>query len=200
MPSIRPLHPDEINAAATTLAAAFDNDPLFRFLLPDASTRPQWLIWMHSQALREARTAQGALTIGAGPTVGAICLFPVDTWPPSMRQTIGAVGWPPGVPSLRLARWGMHIEGQCRKAHPKGKHVYIHVLGVAPQEKGRGFGGGLLRHACAMADEAGAFTHLETSNEVNLSLYQRFGFEVQTELTSHGGPPVWTMTRPRSQR
>lgn len=193
----RPLQRNEIDTAATTLAAAFEGDPLFQFLLPDASTRPAWLAWIQGQALREALACGGALTPAEGPQVGAIGLFPIGAWPPAIGQTIAAAGWLPGLPSFRLVRWGLHLENACRKRHPSDRHVYIHVLGVDPAQKGRGFGGVLIRHACSMADEAGVIAHLETANSVNLPLYRRFGFDVVEEITSHGGPPVWTMTRPR---
>ena len=64
--------------------------------------------------------------------------------------------------------------------------------------KGKGFGGALMRHAGALAAEHGCATHLETSNSVNLPFYRRFDLEVVTEILSHGGPPVWTMTTPAS--
>jgi ribosomal protein S18 acetylase RimI-like enzyme len=91
-------------------------------------------------------------------------------------------------------RWGLHLEGRIHALHPAEPHLYVYVLGVHPSQKGRGLGGALLRHVAGIAKAAGVVAHLETSNPDNLGLYRRFGYEVQAEVTSHGGPPVWTMT------
>lgn len=198
MLSVRSLLVSEVDVAAATLAAAFDDDPLFRFLLPDGQARPRWLRWFQAHALREALSCGGAMTLAGGPSLGAIGFFPADTWPPPVRSSIGALRLPPGLPPFVFARWGLHLEHRIRGLHPIVKHIYIYVLGVQPREKGRGFGGALLRAACAQADDASVVAHLETANPVNLPLYRHFGFEIVDEITSHGGPPVWTMTRSRA--
>ena len=110
---------------------------------------------------------------------------------------LGATPLPPGLPPWRLVRDGLHVERRIHALHPDEAHLYIYVLGVHPAQHGRGLGGALLRHAGALADAAGVPSHLETANPVNLGLYRHFGFEVKTEVTSHGGPPLWTMTRPK---
>ena len=81
--------------------------------------------------------------------------------------------------------------------HPNRDHFYIQVVGVSPDRKGQGLGGRLMRHVTGLADEANLPVYLETSNEVNLGFYNRYGFELSEELKPPGGaPPVWTMTRP----
>lgn len=69
-----------------------------------------------------------------------------------------------------------------------------YVLGVHPSQKGRGLGGALLCDVEGIAKSERVVAHLETSNPDNLGLYRRFGYEVQEEITAHGGPPLWTMT------
>jgi ribosomal protein S18 acetylase RimI-like enzyme len=81
-------------------------------------------------------------------------------------------------------------------AHPPEPHVYIYVLGVHPDRKGTGLGGALLRYACGLADAGNVETHLETSNPINVPMYQHFGFEVREEIVLPGVPPVWVMRRP----
>ena len=194
--SVRPLERSELPRAAATLALAFEDDPLFRFLLPDADTRPKWLRWITQHALTESHSVGGALTVEGGPELGVVALTPPGTWPISLAAQARAFTWPPGVPSARLLRVGLAIESAILKLHPPGPHLYVYVLGVHPAQKGRGLGGTLLRHAAALAREAGVVAHLETSNPVNLPLYRKFGYEVGHELSLHGAPPVWTMTTP----
>lgn len=193
---VRPLERAELPRAAATLALAFEDDPLFRHLLPDADTRPKWLRWLHLHALTESLAVGGALTLEGGPDLGAVALYPPGAWPPSFGNQARAFTWPPGLPSIGLVRTGLAIETAIHNLHPPSPHMYVYVLGVHPEQKGRGLGGALLRHAATLAREAGVVGHLETSNPVNLPLYRKFGYEVGKELTVHGSPPVWTMTTP----
>ena len=174
---------------------AFEADPLFRHMLPWG--RARWTRWFFMRALNEAFAVDGAFTLEGGPELGAMALLPPGTWPPKWYAELGATPLPPGLPPWRLVRDGLHVERRIHALHPDEAHLYIYVLGVHPAQHGRGLGGALLRHAGALADAAGVPSHLETANPVNLGLYRHFGFEVKTEVTSHGGPPLWTMTRPK---
>ncbi|MFO0555331.1 MAG: GNAT family N-acetyltransferase [Polyangiaceae bacterium] len=192
---VRPLIASELDEAAATLARAFQSDPLFTFLLPDPERRARWLHWFQLRALREAHLVGGAFTV-VGPGVGAIGLYPPGTWPASLYQQMKATPFPIGLPPWRLLTAGLHLERRMHEHHPSFRHVYVYVLGVDPSQHGRGCGGALLRHAAAMAREAKVRAHLETGNPANISLYQRFGYEVTHEITSHEGPPLWIMTTP----
>jgi len=193
---VRPLRENELETATQTLALAFDDDPLFRYLMPGRRTRPPWIRWFHRRALRECLRVGGALTID-GPEVAVVGLYPAHTWPPSFLASVRTFPLPPlpwALPPPRLLTVGLGIESRIHRAHPSEPHVYIYVLGVHPLQKGKGFGGALLRHAKKLAEDAGARGHLETSNPVNLSLYRRFGYEVTETIEVRGAPPVWTMT------
>ena len=53
-----------------------------------------------------------------------------------------------------------------------------------------------MKHGTRLADEAGMPAYLESSNSLNLPLYQRHGFEVQAEEgVAEGGPRAWFMWR-----
>jgi ribosomal protein S18 acetylase RimI-like enzyme len=194
---IRPLRRSELSTAAAILSLAFDADPLFRYFLPRPASRAKWLRWFHLRALNEAFAVGGAFTPAGGPETGAIAIYPPGAWPPSLLGELGATPLPRGLPPWRWVRWGLHLESRIHALHPAEPHLYVYVLGVHPSQKGRGLGGALLRHAAGLAKAAGVVAHLETSNPENLGLYRRFGYEVQVEVTSHGGPPVWTMTTQR---
>ena len=191
---VRPLLRSELKTAAETLALAFASDPLFVHFLPRAARRARWLRWFHMRALRESFAVDGAYTLEAGPEAGALGIYPPGAWPPSLLAELRAWPLPPGLPTWSFVRSGLHLEKRIHALHPPAPHLYVYVLGVHPSEKGRGRGGALLRHAAELAKTAGVVAHLETANPDNLSLYRRFGYEVEVEVTSHGGPPVWTMS------
>ena len=190
----RPLLESEREEAIETLAAAFDADPLFVWLLPEKKQRRRWLGWFHRRVLNETMPVAGAFTLG--PSEGLVLSYPPGTWPPSLAGGLGAWPIPPGLPTWRLIRPGLWLDGRIHELHPKEPHLYLYVLGVHPSRKGKGLGGTLLRHISTIADSASVPCHLETSNPDNLPLYRRFGYEVQVEITEHGGPTIWTMTRP----
>ena len=71
------------------------------------------------------------------------------------------------------------------------------ALAVNPDRQGQGVGSHMLAFGLRRADEAGFACRLRTSNERNLALYGRFGFEVRDETRPfRSGPPIWSMWRP----
>ncbi len=52
-----------------------------------------------------------------------------------------------------------------------------------------------MRHAVARCDRDGALAYLESSNERNLPLYERHGFEVMGKIQVGAGPLVTPMLR-----
>ena len=198
--TIRPLHADEIRPAAATLALAFMDDPLFRYMMPGERARRAWLQWFHHRALAECHRAGGALTIG-GPDVGVAGFYPPGTWPSSLRALLTSVPmlpFPHVLPPPRLATVGLRVEHRMSRVHPPEPHLYLYVLGVHPTQKGKGLGGALLRHLAAIANEANVRSHLETANPVNVSLYRKFGYEITTTIDVGAAPPLWTMTTDRA--
>ncbi len=178
--------------AAKMLARSFDDDPLFRFLLPDDRLRARWLVWFHRTALGEAAIA-GQTRVASDPSRGAIGFFRPGAYPPPLGASLRSLSVPRVLPTLRLLRSGLAAEWQTRRAHPPFPHLYVRVLGVDPSEKGRGLGGALLGAALDEAKALSVPLYLETSNPVNLGFYRRYGLEVRDEFTVHGSPPIWTM-------
>lgn len=194
--SPRRLRPDEARVAVETLRDAFLRDPLFCWLLPDDELRAGWLEWFHAMSLAQSFAAEGAWTLDSGPRAAAMATIPPGAWPISLGAMIRSIPLPRRRPTLRLVGGGLRLLGRMSALHPTEPHVYLAVIGVAPDRKGQGLGGALLRHVCATADEADLPAYLETGNPENLPLYERFGFRVEHTVEEHRGPPLWTMRRP----
>ena len=80
--------------------------------------------------------------------------------------------------------------------HPQDRpHWYLFILGTEPAAQGRGLGSALLAQVLARIDADGMPAYLESSNERNLALYGRHGFEITSEVTIPGGPRIWPMWR-----
>ncbi|MEW5855257.1 MAG: GNAT family N-acetyltransferase [Myxococcota bacterium] len=199
VPGVRRLDSSELETAVETLALSFDDDPLFRFLLPDGGRRQAWLRWFHALALGESLAAGGAWTLHDGPELGVMALIPPGRWPPPVHDTWNALRWPTRRPSRRMLLSGLPLWRKLLNLHPHLAHLYVYAIGVHPTRQGRGLGGALLRRACALADDARVPAYLETANPTNLRLYERYGFRVRETVMAYGGPPVWTMERPISE-
>lgn len=59
---------------------------------------------------------------------------------------------------------------------------YLVYLGSKPSARGKGYAKKLIEDMLLRADREGKATYLESSAEVNLGYYQRFGFELKTEI------------------
>lgn len=77
---------------------------------------------------------------------------------------------------------------------------YLVYLGTKPPARGKGYGKALIRHGTDRADKDGVPCYLESSNVVNLRLYQAMGFELckQVWMGPRGkhGVPLDIMVRP----
>jgi ribosomal protein S18 acetylase RimI-like enzyme len=122
----------------------------------------------------------------------------------------GAALWlPPGVPADEEAMIGL-VEGnapesiksdlygvfeQMDQHRPKEPHWYLPLIGVDPLRQGNGVGSALMKHAVAACDSDGTIAYLESSNPRNISLYERYGFEVVGKIQAGSSPTVRPMLR-----
>ena len=90
-----------------------------------------------------------------------------------------------------LGAWG--------KRDPKERHWHLGPLAVNAHLQGMGIGSTLLRVFSARMDAAGDDAYLETDKEINVRLYERFGFEVVDEGEVLG-VPNWFMLRRAGRR
>jgi GNAT superfamily N-acetyltransferase len=194
--SVRKLRPEDREAVVAAVARAFYDDPVFSFLLPNDDRRAGQLergfgffadrIWLPHD---ETYTTDSA--------VGGCFWLPPDEWHLSVLKQVALA---PGLISRlglrdmpRLLRTLSLIEAK----HPRERHFYLPVIGVAPEWQGRGIGTALLRPILDRCDREGLPAYLEASSERNRACYERNGFEVRGELRiPGGGPPIWPMWRP----
>ena len=85
-----------------------------------------------------------------------------------------------------------------REAAQSVPHWYLVAMGVDPARQGLGLGSLLLRRGLSRVDQEGVECHLFTERSRNVSLYQRYGFEIAVEGdVPDGGPHFWFMRRRR---
>lgn len=80
--------------------------------------------------------------------------------------------------------------------HPTDAHWYLPWLGVDLTQQGRGLGSQLLKHTLAAVDKDRLPAFLETANPRNVPLYERHGFDVAGVAETKTAPTVYFMLRP----
>ncbi len=195
------LSAGRLDEAAAVLARAFQDNPNFVDLFPDAKARSRALPRLQRACLRDALGfgRVHAATLG-GEIVGVAAWLPPGTFPLSPRRQLRVMSdmvrmlaaAPRSVP--RLVRFMKGVVG----LHPEGPYWYLEVVGVDPGARGLGIGTRLLGPGLSTADEEGLPCYLETMTERNVAWYRSLGFDVDRAGVSFAprGPPNWTMLRP----
>ena len=187
---------DDHARLGAALGAAFTDDPVFAWLIPsDVSRRDERLAAFFGSIARSYLRRDKHVYLAADAAGGALWSAP-GSWSLPMseaaRETRSAF-FSFGRNVTRALRCQLEIESK----HPKDpKHWYLGYLGVAPEHQGQGVGATMLREVTDHADDAGVPAYLESSNERNLTLYERHGFRVVEDFRLLGrGPTVWRMWR-----
>jgi ribosomal protein S18 acetylase RimI-like enzyme len=96
---------------------------------------------------------------------------------------------------LKMMRIGEYIEKAHKRLAPP-KHWYLQTIGVDPKFQGKGYLGRLIRPMLAKIDTQHLPCYLETLEEKNVAIYERFGFKV-IERSAIPQTPLenWAMLR-----
>ncbi len=193
VPDARHATPTDVGALAGTLAAAFATDPLWRWLVPDGD------VWHRRAPAMFAHEVGGRIRQGHTYTTddhaGAALWAPPGLWRTPWWGQVGALPV-----AIRLTRWrgsrrGLALLHGIERAHPKGEHWYLAVLGTHPDHQHRGVASSLLAPVLSRCDLDGTGAYLESSNPANVAFYQRHGFRVTGEVEPGGSPPIALMWR-----
>jgi ribosomal protein S18 acetylase RimI-like enzyme len=186
----------EHKEVGSALGAAFVDDPVFQWLIPvDAANRDQRLATFFTSMARSYLRRDKYVYCAGDGDGGALWSAP-GSWASPMSEILRE-----SVPAMRA--FGRNLPRALRSQlfiesrHPKQPtHWYLGYLGVAPGRQGRGLGATMLRAVLDDADATGTPAYLESSNERNLTLYERHGFSVVEAVRLLGtGPTVWRMWR-----
>ena len=85
---------------------------------------------------------------------------------------------------------------EAKKSLNLGPYIHLLIMGVSQEFQGKGFGGKLLRAVIEKADTEKKPIYLETQKEENVSLYEKYGFDVRKKLILPVvNTPMWVMVR-----
>ena len=170
---------------AATISRAFFHDPLFAYFFPNAQNREYRARLTFRFLVDHCRARQGVIhTVGA-PLAGASVWLPSTQLHRSNADLIRFGALKMLFQQGPAAIWRQLQAGeQMQQIHPRlmaQPHLYLLLLGGEPTEQGKGLSRNLLQPMLDRLDRENMPCYLDTHNPNNISLYQRFGFQVAHE-------------------
>ena len=193
MPQALDSTPLRVASARRTLASAFVDDPMMKWIFRDVAQPDQ------------AVAAWLGLFVEAFAVAGTVDVLPDDDGRPvaiaMWRLDATPLAYPemPSLGGLMVAFLGgvrAHEVGTGLAAFasnkPQPPFHYLQFLAVDPQAQGRGLGRRLVLHGQRRAAVAGRGVYLESTNPRNLAFYSSLGFVTLGEFTLQpDGPPAF---------
>lgn len=202
---VRRIPGAEAEAVVATLAAAFADYPIMRFVLGPARDQDAVRLRTLINLFVSARVLRGAPILGVPAADGEGLAAAITTTPPvdlpasEAWETVESAAWDVLGPDAR-ARYA-----QCREVWSaldvREPNLHVNMLGVRPEAQGQGHARRLL---AGVFDLAAAWptargVSLTTEDPANLAFYQHLGFEVRASGDIAPGLSTWTLFRPRSR-
>jgi ribosomal protein S18 acetylase RimI-like enzyme len=189
------LAAEQVDEASAMLARAFQDDPAWEWVVPNAKRRAALLPWLFRVNF-EVTLAQAWTTVGGvegcsrwlppgrpqihlGPMFRALVATPLRA-----RES-----------TSRFFAYGRAVESMRADGVPE-PHWYLAGIGVDPTHRRGGIGTALMQPGIVASSEADVPCALLTNNEENLTFYGNRGFEVIREgRTPSDGPRAWMLRR-----
>ena len=196
-PHIREATPEDLDLLVDTLSDAFHDDPVMNWVIPERSLYadffriiirdlyfPKGIIHLDDKGRGAALWLPPGVAFEIPPRLGILSLVACLV----LKRGFGTL--------IRMWDQGALFDTH----HPTSPHYYLQFIGCRRDAQGMGVGSSLLKQGTRLVDAEGMPAYLESSNELNVPLYQRHRFEVTTQDGVSGdGPQVWFMWREASQ-
>lgn len=194
---VRKLLPSELASAAAVLGRGMRDNPLHVAALgPDSARRVRAFTGIFTGVL--ARVHRHGTVLGAfeGKVLVGVCAFlPPGKCQPSLGEKMsllaGVVRHAGLFATFKALKW----LGAWAKLDPKEPHWHLGPIAVDQGRQGQGIGGALLREFCSRVDLDTEAAYLETDRNINVVIYQHFGFST-VHIAPVLGAPNWFMFRP----
>ncbi len=188
---IRTARAADRDAIAELLHEVFRDDPVSRWVFPDAAHRED----AHPRlfgAFLDHGLAHGTVHVTADGAASAVW-YSVAGGELRGGDELGARLEQVDPGNDRLPELGRRTEA----VHPVDRdHAYLQAIAVTSGRQGRGLGTALLAPVLERCDRLALPAYLEASNDGSRRLYERLGFRTLDPVVSlPGGPPMYPMWR-----
>lgn len=189
MPKIRAATENEVEETIHALVIGFSSDPVARWSWPEPLSYVKGMANFARAYGGKAFKHESAYVCDG--FAGAALWLPPEVQPDeaAMQAVVDTVD-PACQEDLATA-----LE-KLEDFHPDEPYWTLPLIAVDVAHQGRGLGGMLMKHALQRCDTDGTPAYLESSNPMNISLYERHGFEIVGEVKHGECPPFTPMVRP----
>lgn len=197
-PHVRLSREAEIDAISALLSDAFVNEDGLNYWLKQGPKKDHARKRFFDVAVRDAINPKRDLWIAEseGERLGAaIWLAPgLKSFDWSFLEELTYTPLFFSIAGIKGMGRARQLGAKLTQYHPQQPHAHLAFLGVAPAAQGKGVGSAILKATLAPLDAQGTAAYLEASDERNVALYLRHGFEVTGEFDLPG-LHFWTMLR-----
>jgi ribosomal protein S18 acetylase RimI-like enzyme len=189
----------QIKTSAEMLARALQDDPMITYFIPNSTERKN-----KAHILLEGMVRYGVLYGEVYATSSD--LEGVASWVPSekadftmwrmIRSGYLSILFRLGRKTVSRAMAYADYASSMHKRYAPFRHWYLMVIGVDPSYQGRGYASALIKPMLTRIDQERLPCYLDTENEINVPIYEHFGFEVvEVGTVPKTNTTVWAMLR-----
>lgn len=182
--------PADRKKAFATIALAFASDPMMRWSFADPGR--YFTIALDFIEAFGGKAFDHQCADQVGDCAGVALWLPPGVEPD--HEAMGVI-MEANIPPALMAD-GAGLMEQMQRFHPEEPHWYLPLIGVDPVRQHKGCGSALLQHALRRCDASHTPVYLESSNPVNVPLYERHGFRQIGIIQQGSSPPLVPMLRP----
>ena len=179
------LDKTQVKAAGEVLGRALKDDPVSVWDIPDKEKRHA--VMKHVFQMTSCLGVKYGETHATSPNLESIAV-----WLPYINKEFKEIINIGCMLKSKVYKLGREagkrikpIQEHNTKVHREfapGDHWYLQTLGVEPTHQGKGYGSLLMEYMLEIIDNSNPLpVFLETSTELNVKFYKRFGFEVMKE-------------------
>jgi ribosomal protein S18 acetylase RimI-like enzyme len=181
----------DVSTINRVLARAFQDDPVFRWIVPDERARQRALPGVFG-AFTEVYVDHGETYVADGDAAALWVTPGVEPFTEEQGASFGQRMVELLGPDAERA---FDLNQLLEEHHPQDPSWYLQFVGVTPEHQQHGLGSRLVSTMLDRADAEGTAAYLEATNPDNRRLYERHGFDTVGELRLTQGPPLWPMWR-----
>ena len=189
------LQKKDIKKAADVLVDAYSEDPMMEIVFKEVDER-----CIQFEIMLKFCIKYGDVFSPSDNFEGVMAILPHDKGDMTIWRIIRSGGFFQSFKLFKLRKMmaqTIKVIEETKKNLDIGPYIYLFVIGVSQEFQGKGFGGKLLRAIVEKAEIERKAMYLETQNEKNVSLYEKYGFHVieKKDLPDPMNLPFWFMVR-----